>query len=973
MTNPISSQTPASQLNAVNQAQSIDNSVASSDTTNIVVVSSVNSILNMFTSILRGQKFEDNGSQPKFRRSSYKKPFMNKSIKPVNLLMIPTEKITVRKLSNQSIFQSSALNIVLIYDTDHEIPNTYLDSVKKIQARTVFVFDKSIEEIKKRKHLRKISSYISGFSDSISVIQNIALNSLSGESILKKLVMSSGNLDSIEEIEQTEVTCKSIDNFESSSDTTIEASSDTTNIVVVSSVNSILNKFSSILKGKKFEDKGYQPKFNKYLYKKPFMSESIKPVKLLMIPTEEITKRKLLNKSSFQSSALNIVLVYNTDNEIPSTYLDSVKKIQARTVFVFDKSIEQMKKRKHLRKISSYISGFSDSISVIQNIALDSLSGESVLKKLVTSSDNLDSIEEIEQTEVLDVSEDFPKVKFNTYFHSIVTDEQREDTRVYFKKLLLTKCKNFQEKIEKLLGENQTELPLKERCSLKSQEIEEEVYNNAQNSFSQYSEELSRRRDYIEKQCFNIQQPLGKRSREDFERFSNSLEPQKKSTTESRNTIEHSDREVSAIMLQEALLYTCNELEGKIIEILGEKFSEVSLEECCTLKADEFEKNIFNRSEGYVHVYAENYCHYRIKVENHCLNFPTKLENLSETGIKLNGFQELSKLPTPLKKLPTPLKYVWHYSSPGTEVTKAFQGPTAPTIHEDCEKLEKLYRSSDRESEVEVCLDGFVDGKGHSVPVKVDFGNFSITYLGRTLNNSLVRCFKYGATVIPVPKRWVGYQKTLLELVPLDLESEECKFYAEEVKKIHSKANLTKVTQIQNFRHLNNFISQSTSIRSTDNAIGLVVGDIRYEGYEPFYFGSKDILPRDIISDKNGIPTKICHHDPNRNWGEGIHLSNEIFYADKSAFTTLDVEHQRLTKEIFLVTAELGVGRRYSTYATQLKKPPYRGNIEGCRIDYDSISGRYESDKLEADVTAVFKSAQVLPEVLIEYTVPLDN
>merc|ERR1712100_570240 len=158
-------------------------------------------------------------------------------------------------------------------------------------------------------------------------------------------------------------------------------------------------------------------------------------------------------------------------------------------------------------------------------------------------------------------------------------------------------------------------------------------------------------------------------------------------------------------------------------------------------------------------------------------------------------------------------------------------------------------------------------------------------------------------------------------------------------------AKINYIYQIQNCFHLQNFNLQQQTISANNNS-----NENFSLNVENLFFGSNIIPPESIIG---GI--------------DGIHHSPDARYADERAFQYLDKNGDK-RKQIFLNSVILGNTFKQKP-DTNLKRPSKRHDINGMPVSYDSILGDYKFSRKETiPVKVVYKSVQVLPSFLIDYT-----
>jgi len=390
-------------------------------------------------------------------------------------------------------------------------------------------------------------------------------------------------------------------------------------------------------------------------------------------------------------------------------------------------------------------------------------------------------------------------------------------------------------------------------------------------------------------------------------------------------------------------------------------------------QAEKIEEKIFKASKGNLQEYFLTFWHQQLMIQKKIPEQGVLLGKRSredfESDSKKN-FMADSKIKIPQEWRSTSPSYRWCYSVPSSILINAIQGSEripaincGPIDENGNEELELAFRSR----RFEVIERNLI---GYPSPVALNLDKLEITYLGRTVK-ALNREIIYAGSPIETPAFWSDYQDSGLEVIPMDLNSSPGKDIIEKINMYHPKATVTKLTKIQHFQQLKNFNLELNGILINNNEFDN--DEFDNDEIDPvfLYYGSNRVPPNEIIEDANGIPCKNIDPEPNCNWGDGIHLSANPLYADERAFTTFDEEKQLFIKQIFIVKATLGRSITNEPDNT-LRRPPQKKEVNNMPVLYDSITGVYKSDRVEGEVNIVYKSGQVLPAFLIEYTEPAE-
>lgn len=400
-------------------------------------------------------------------------------------------------------------------------------------------------------------------------------------------------------------------------------------------------------------------------------------------------------------------------------------------------------------------------------------------------------------------------------------------------------------------------------------------------------------------------------------------------------------------MDSEKQLYTYTSITQYQREKCVSSLKNVADEMKINIDAEEMEKKIFDAVKGDLSEYILAHRHQIIKIQNQ--NNPQALGKRSRSE-----FLQCSMIPDETYSYKPTVK--WHYSVPADGHIMAIQGcPSVPMVLR-ARELDK--ETGLDELEVEFRNNRFHFEKklpGFDTPVKINLWDYQITYKDVT-RKALHREMSYMGNVVKPPSYWSAYQEETIQLTKLKIDEDEMyRIFADEIK---DKLNGTvlEIVQLQNFQQLNNFTCEL-------NSIMMNLEDPNHETIF-LYYGSNYVYPMSIIEDINGIPCDTCDIDPNKNWGKGIHMSDDIRYADERAFC----DKERGIRQIFVVNTFLGncVNMEYNE---ELKRPPQKTAINNMPVFYNSVSGEYKTDQFAACVSVVYNSNQVLPAYLLTYSV----
>jgi len=313
------------------------------------------------------------------------------------------------------------------------------------------------------------------------------------------------------------------------------------------------------------------------------------------------------------------------------------------------------------------------------------------------------------------------------------------------------------------------------------------------------------------------------------------------------------------------------------------------------------------------------------------------------------------------------LQFTWMYSSPSIDIVKALQGLHTPQIIEMDAHLQNRVEKHFRERRNEIITE-HLPGFPKHINVDMDLDEMTITFQGKTLK-ALARVMKFQDSILDVPPHWLPVQTEAIEVfstIPDKynqiIDDEIYNIICDMIHESMPNAKINYIYQIQNCFHLQNFNLQQQTISANNNS-----NENFSLNVENLFFGSNIIPPESIIGGIDGIPCHIVDPDPNQNWGAGIHHSPDARYADERAFQYLDKNGDK-RKQIFLNSVILGNTFKQKP-DTNLKRPSKRHDINGMPVSYDSILGDYKFSRKETiPVKVVYKSVQVLPSFLIDYT-----
>jgi len=368
--------------------------------------------------------------------------------------------------------------------------------------------------------------------------------------------------------------------------------------------------------------------------------------------------------------------------------------------------------------------------------------------------------------------------------------------------------------------------------------------------------------------------------------------------------------------------------------------------------ATETEDQVYGSTMGTLQDYISTLCHQRISLQVEQTDIA-----LSKTGKRIRCIDGI--LDKPKKLCTSKPSYQWYYPRTQCEFNTMFgiseaelEEPFLEVPADINEMFEARYRDDNQKGiSVDVVLPDMP-------PVKVNLQRREIFNAKNELIGKLERKTFYQGDEIEVAGHWRDYQDE--NMVKLKLEPSN-KHYQQIIEEVHQDVpgvSVSQVWQLQNLEQYRHFETEQYNIAVNNSE----------ESREIWrYFGSNYIKPDVIVDSVSGIPCSITDPDPNQNWGAGIHVASEPWYADERAYEYKD-DSGCLHKQILVVQVSPGKSTEIP-FDTTLKRPPERCRMNHMPIYYDSISNKYEKNNRTANVTVVYKSSQVLPAFLVDYKV----
>lgn len=394
-----------------------------------------------------------------------------------------------------------------------------------------------------------------------------------------------------------------------------------------------------------------------------------------------------------------------------------------------------------------------------------------------------------------------------------------------------------------------------------------------------------------------------------------------------------------------AFLLKTMDIAKSAIEVESEYYAKLITAGDMEKEARKIELGILECADGYLQEYVSTLCHYRILLQMKGRDSLIGKRKREIDEILLQDNHKRSFLKNPI--------YHWCLILPPKEGVDGEEVIDGIYLGDELNaEVETRFRTG-QELICNVVMPGFNEDS----PLDIDLVQKQILSKQQQIAG-IHRYVYYMDDEVILPAHWKTHQEGMLETFQLKTDDKMFQKLQDEVEKDIKGAKVNFIVQIQNLELLRNF--QTEQVRIAVNN--------QQEPKEAYlYCGTGSIRPKTIIDSVGGIPCNSPDPDPNFNWGTGIHLSREPWYADERAFR---VPGDTRRKQIFVVHTALGESVEIP-FNPSLRRPPERVKVNSMPIFYDSVVGKYTNqDSRAANVSVVYSSTQALPAFLIDYTVP---
>ena len=393
----------------------------------------------------------------------------------------------------------------------------------------------------------------------------------------------------------------------------------------------------------------------------------------------------------------------------------------------------------------------------------------------------------------------------------------------------------------------------------------------------------------------------------------------------------------------------------KAVDVIRQTMTDCKMEE----NPEELEEKIFKESGGFLHEYIAALCHERIRLKHsHTPNFTLAEERIGKTAptgpitVRLN--------PNRAEKPITIRWRVKKISSLSLEINRGL-------------RLSEAYSATDLSDSVARCLEEryrdptkigepfyLVLNEGEP-PSMINVRELTVNGAANSLDRSMIIKGRPVSTTLEAPAHWEWTpQDTIFHQFDLEKESDRFRELEQLVRSTVPKARIQKITQLQHCYQLLGFLHFRGMVQVSHPEVNLQE--------KMLFYGSWSAPSVLCAQSASGLNVYGADPDPNENWGQGIHMSPDAWYADERAYVYTHEGDEKEHRQIFLVHAALGSDLELKANPT-LKRPPEISKINHMPVFADSVTGTYVKEQQSAKVHVVYKAEQTCPAFLIDYII----